>query len=154
VGLLFNNTDGGGLYVDLIARYSDGAEDRQTLAASLAANVDRSWSIEWDPLTGVLAGSLSGSDAGSASVTVDTAKAITLNAIGLWSGPTSPLSGNRDRSDWYADIFIDDVEYRVGVVPEGSSIVAWSIVVLFLAASMAVRQAFTRRSLRLYFVTS
>jgi hypothetical protein len=46
VGLLFNNTDGGGLYVDLIARYSDGTEDRQTLAASLTANLDRAWSIE------------------------------------------------------------------------------------------------------------
>jgi hypothetical protein len=140
IGFLLNNTDAGGLYVDLFVQYSDGTEDRQPLSASLAPNVDRTWAFEWNPITGLLTGSLSGPNAGVASLLVNATKSATYDGFGLSSGATSPLSGNRDRSDWFADIFIDDVEYQVGVVPEASSLVAWSIVLVIVAIALTRRR--------------
>jgi hypothetical protein len=146
IGFLLNNNDSGGLYVDLFVQYADGTEDRVPLSASLSPNVDRVWGFEWNPTTGLLTGSLSGPDAGSASLSVNTTtKSAAFDSFGLWSAPTSPLSGNRDRSDWFADIFIDDVQYQVGVVPEASSIVAWSVVIFVSAVAVTFRRRWAAR---------
>lgn len=147
VGLIFNTDDslpGGDLYADAIILFSDGTEVRARVADSVSANVDRTWSYTWNPSGGVLGGgrlsvSLSGAGAGSAVVDltpVDRLRPATFTGFGLFSGRTSPASGNPQRPDWFADVYIDDATYSVvtpAAVPEPASVTLACVGVVGLA---------------------
>jgi hypothetical protein len=133
VGLYFNHDDmADRFYCDLFLRFTDGSISRQRLMNSVDTNQDRTWRFEWDPSGGSfggarLTGSLSGPGEGTASIDIPLAelatKIATFDAFGLSSGSTSPLSGNPNRSDWYADVFLDNVTYMDAPIPEPGAFV-------------------------------
>lgn len=131
VGLIFNNSNTESMYVDLVVRFADDVEHviNTRMAGPIQAGVARTWSYSWDPHGGAggfgsLSGSLSGVDGGSVVIELtesERAQAPSFDAFGLSSQATSPLSGNRDRSDWYGDFCIDNVQYTAAV-PEPDSL--------------------------------
>jgi hypothetical protein len=134
LGLVFNQDNTipqSQLYCDLFFRFSDATEVRQTIVVSVTPNVDRDWAFSWNPNggtygSGILTGSLGGPDGASAAIELTAAERAAVDALfngfGLSSNSTPSESGNLNRSDWFADVFIDDVHYQ-NAVPEPSGFV-------------------------------
>ena len=99
----------------------------------IAPNVDRTWSYSWDPTAGAngvgqLFAAVDGLTTSIDFTPEQRARGITLNAFGF-SGV--PAGDGRDRPNYYADMFIDDVTYTV--VPEPSTVVLAALGLLGLA---------------------
>lgn len=128
IGMVFNNNGTGVLHWRAGMFLNNGVEVSAT-SSSLLSNVQRSWSMNWDPSGGGLGGgrltvALSGTGGGGTQ-TVDLTPAqrgfgLDVDAFGFNS--EAALTSLPDR---LADIFIDDVTYVVGV-PEPSSMVLMS----------------------------
>lgn len=87
-------------------------------------NDRHTWAYDWNPTGGTTGTGLLTVNLDSDIYTIelnptDRAKGATLDAFGF-AGIAAP---NRSYSDWYADMYIDDVTYSV--IPEPSSILIW-----------------------------
>ena len=122
VGIGLNNSGTSLYWVAVIV-----LDDFTTLGTgftTIAPNVNRTWSYDWDP---------DGGTAGEGSLTVmldaathtleltaaERATGATLDAFGFGG-----LAANGSESGWYADMYIDDVAYTV-LIPEPSTLIIW-----------------------------